>query len=609
MREWTHVQTLLRLKRLLAPRDQVKALIILGAMFAGAVLETAGIGLVLPFLALVGDPSMASSHERVVHLRSWIGQHAPAGVFVTLSAALLLFFAGKNAYLALLSWAELRFLRRQQLNVASGVLRSYLSQPYEFFLRRNSAILTRTVTHDVPMAFNHVLMPVATLLVESLVSTGVVILLLVVAPIPTLAAIGLLGGASLFLFRATRRTLTAAAHTSHETGRAMTRAANQALSGAKETKVLGREQFFVDAFHEKADINLRAAYRVTLIASFPRLAIETLAVAGIVLIGMFTVWQTGNVRSALPILGLFAVAAIRLMPSASRILYSLAAIRNSMPALDAVSAEAGELDLGSRTLRVGPSPPLDFRRELRVESVWFEYAGAPNAALKDVSFTIGRGQTVAIVGPSGAGKTTLVDVLLGLLNPTGGEIFVDDVPLRSVLRPWQQSIGYVPQTVFLVDDTIRRNIAFGLRAERALDERVWAALNTARLADFVRSLPAGLDTQVGENGVRLSGGQRQRIGIARALYGDPSILVLDEATSSLDGPTESEIRATMQSLARAKTIFVVAHRLASVRLCDVVFFMNDGCITASGTFSYLMSNVPAFRDFAAHSLLSEDDGP
>jgi ABC-type multidrug transport system fused ATPase/permease subunit len=602
------VRTLLRLKRMLAPGDQVNALILLAGMFIGAVLETAGIGLVLPFLALVGDPSMLSSHERVARLRSWVDQQTPTGVFVTLSVALLLFFTVKNAYLALLSWAELRFLRRQQLNVATGVLRGYLSQPYEFFLRRNSAILTRTVSHDVPAAFNHVLKPAATLIVESLVSTGVVILLLVVAPAPTLAAAALLGGTGLLIFRATRRRLTAAARAAHETGRAMTRATDQAISGAKETKVLGREQFFVDGFHEKADINLRAAYRVATIAGLPRLVIETLAVASIVIIGMFTVWQTGDVRSALPILGLFAVAAIRLMPSASRILYSLADIRTSMPAFDAVSAEAGELDVAKLSLGFGASTALDFRRDLRVESVSFQYAGAPDVALKNVSLTVGCGQTVAVVGPSGAGKTTLVDVILGLLRPTGGEIFVDDAPLGSVLRSWQRNIGYVPQTVFLVDDTIRRNVAFGMRDENMSDELIWAALNTARLADFVRSHPTGLDTQVGENGVRLSGGQRQRIGIARALYWNPKILILDEATSSLDGPTENEIRATIQALAGAKTIFIVAHRLASVRLCDVVFFMNDGRITASGTFSNLMSSVPAFREFATHSLLSENDG-
>lgn len=593
---------------MLAPGDQVKALIILAGMFIGAVLETAGIGLVLPFLALVGDPSMLSSHERVARLQSWVDQHTPTGVFVTLSVALLLFFAVKNAYLAVLSWVQLRFLRRQQLNVATGVLRNYLSQPYEFFLRRNSAILTRTVSHDVPVAFNQVLKPVATLIVESLVSTGVVILLLVVAPVPTLAAAALLGGTGLLFFRATRRTLTAAASAAHETGRAMTRATDQAISGAKETKVLGREQFFIDAFHEKADVNLRAAYRVATIAGFPRLVIETLSVASIVIIGMFTVWQTGDVRRALPILGLFAVAAIRLMPSASRILYSLAAIRTSMPALDAVSAEAGELDAAKLSLGFGESTAIDFRHDLRVESVSFGYAGAPDVALKNVSLTVGRGQTVAVVGPSGAGKTTLVDLILGLLRPTGGEIFVDDAPLGSVLRSWQRNIGYVPQTVFLADDTIRRNVAFGLRDENVSDELVWAALNTARLADFVRSHPTGLETQVGENGVRLSGGQRQRIGIARALYWNPAILILDEATSALDGPTENEIRATIQALAGAKTIFVVAHRLASVRLCDVVFFMNDGRITASGTFSNLMSSVPAFREFATHSLLSETDG-
>jgi ATP-binding cassette subfamily C protein len=592
---------------MLAPRDRVTGLMLLVGMFFGATLETAGIGLVLPFLAVLGDSSIIGNKERFAFLHAFLNQHSPATVFIVMSTALLGFFLVKNIYLALITWAQFRFLRRQQFIVATKVLEGYLCQPYQFFLQRNSSALIRTVNHDVPVAFSHVLVPLATLIVETLVCTSTIILLLAIAPLPAIVAVFVLGGASLLYFRGTRRMLNQGALDAHHSGNAMARATDQALGGVKEAKIFGRERFFLEIFDREAVLNLKANYRAATIGSLPRLLIETLALAGIVLIGMFAVWQSGDVRSALPVLGLFAAAAVRLMPSATRILYSVGTIRSGLPAFDVVSSEAiGVGRIVPARFQSG-STAIDFRRDMRLCAISFSYSGSERRTLDDVSMTVVRGQSVAIVGPSGAGKTTLVDVILGLLPPSSGEIFIDDAPIKSVLASWQRSIGYVPQTVFLVDDNIRRNVAFGIPDGQISDALVWSALKSARLAEFVQAQPMGLESQVGENGARLSGGQRQRIGIARALYLNPAVLILDEATSSLDGPTENEIRETVQELACKKTILVVAHRLASVRQCDIVFFLNQGRVAASGTFDSLMSSNLGFREFAAHSLLREAD--
>jgi ATP-binding cassette, subfamily B, bacterial PglK len=601
------VQILLGLKRILTPRDRAVALALLAGLFVGALLETAGIGLVLPFLAILGDPSLITRRAELAFLHGRINEASPGTVFGILSVGLLGFFFLKNLFLAALTWWQLRFLRRQQQLVATRILEGYLSRPYEFFLQHNSSVLIRTVNYDVQVAFSQVLVPFATLLVESSVCVCIVALLLVMAPITTLTAMLFLGGGAFLFLRASHRQMEHYAQATYTTGQAMEQATDQALGGIKETKILGRERFWTEMFSRQALLNLRAAYRASVFANLPRLAIETLAVAGMVLVGVVSVWQRGDVRRVLPLLGLFAVAAVRLMPSVNRMLLSLATIRSGLPAFEVVSSE-GRDAAALRSPEARPSvEPLPFRAEIVLRSVTFAYSGAPAPTLADLSLTIKRGQSVAIVGPSGAGKTTLVDVLLGLLPPSHGEILIDGLSIQPTIEAWQRNIGYVPQTVFLADDTIRRNVAFGLPDSEISDELVSAALRAARLSEFVASQPEGLDAQVGENGVRLSGGQRQRIGIARALYLNPPVLVLDEATSSLDGPTENEIRETVLALAGHKTILVVAHRLASVRQCDVVYFLVAGRVAASGPFDALYSRDALFRAFASSSLISEAD--
>jgi ATP-binding cassette, subfamily B, bacterial PglK len=601
------VQILLGLKRILTLRDRTVALALLAALFVGALLETAGIGLVLPFLAILGDPSLVARRAELAFLHGWINEASPGMVFGILSVGLLGFFFLKNLFLAALTWWQLRFLRRQQQLVATRILEGYLSRPYEFFLQHNSSVLIRTVNYDVQVAFSQVLVPFATLLVEASVCVCIVALLLVMAPVTTLTATLLLGGGALLFLRASHQRMEHYAQVTYTTGQAMEQATDQALGGIKETKILGRERFWTEMFSRQAVLNLRAAYRASAFGNLPRLAIETLAVAGMVLVGVISVWQRGDVRRVLPLLGLFAVAAVRLMPSVNRMLLSLATIRNGLPAFEVVSSEGRD----TTTLRSEEAQrsvePLPFRSEIVVRSVTFTYTGAPAPALADISLTIRRGQSVAIVGPSGAGKTTLVDVLLGLLSPSSGEVLVDGLPVQATIEAWQRNIGYVPQTVFLADDTIRRNVAFGLPDSEISDDLVSAALRAARLSEFIASQPEGLDARVGENGVRLSGGQRQRIGIARALYLSPPVLVLDEATSSLDAPTENEIRATVQALAGQKTILIVAHRLASVRLCDIVYFLVAGRVAAAGHFDELVACDAAFREFASSSLIGETD--
>ncbi|MEO1940873.1 MAG: ATP-binding cassette domain-containing protein, partial [Candidatus Thioglobus sp.] len=318
----------------------------------------------------------------------------------------------------------------------------------------------------------------------------------------------------------------------------------------------------------------------------PRLFLEFLAVLGLVALVLLMLWEGKPLDTLLPTLGLFAAAAFRLIPSINRILNAVQGLRFALPMLELLNNELSFLD--SENTEARPHR-CEFMTEFRLEKVSFQYPSSENLALVDVSFTIPSGASVGFIGESGAGKTTIVDIILGLITPDKGVVEVDGVNIQNNLRGWQDQIGYVPQTIFLTDDTLRRNIAFGLPNEQIDDARISRALKLAQLERFVKGLPEGLETMVGEFGVRLSGGQRQRIGIARALYHDPEVLVLDEATSSLDTKTEREVMDAVRELKGSKTLIIIAHRLSTVEKCDYLFKIEQGVLVDQGEATVVLS--------------------
>jgi ABC-type multidrug transport system fused ATPase/permease subunit len=387
----------------------------------------------------------------------------------------------------------------------------------------------------------------------------------------------------------------------------------EALAGIKELKVLGREKGFLKRFREPSWRFCRATASNQVVMTLPRYALETIAFGGVLLIILYFL-RSSNVNDMLPTLTLYVFAGYRLMPSLNEMFASGMKLRFNRAALDELHADLTVDDLEWDTQAYGGKPDdrampsLPLRGEIALKNVSFTYPNAAGPSLESVELVIRRHEVIGLVGETGAGKTTLVDLILGLLEPTAGTIEVNGEPLWGERRFfWRRSCGYIPQEIFLSDDSVRANIAFGVPEDVIDDEAVVKAAHIAQIDDFVSTLPAGYETSVGERGVRLSGGQRQRIGIARALYHDPDVLVMDEATSSLDGATEAAVMEMIHKLGRTKTLIVIAHRLSTVRACDVIYLVHKGTITASGSYDELAKTNLFFRTMAGLELSAVSD--
>jgi ATP-binding cassette, subfamily B, bacterial PglK len=566
-----------RFWRLLTARQRRGGLVLLGLMVVGMVLETLGVGIVLPVLTVLTQDDLAQRYPRIAPLLVALGSPTQAQLAMGSMIALAGLYTLKTVFLAYLAFRQARYAAGIQMDLSQQLFGGYLRQPYVFHLRRNSAELIRNVTEVA--FFVSTLRAGMMLLTELLVVVGVVALLLVVEPFGSLL-VGLMVGLSGWLFHhVTRKRLTrwGEERQAHEGLRIQH--LFQGLSGAKDLKLLGREADVLGRFRTHNSGSIRLAERLQFLQQLPRLWLELLAVLGLVALVLVIVAQGKPLAAIVPTLAVFAVAAFRLMPSVSRILGSLQTVRYSAAVVKTLDAEFRGL---APPAPAPGGPPVPFRTELRIDGVTFTYPGSDTPALRDLSMVVPRGRSIGIIGASGAGKSTLVDIMLGLIAPDQGVLTVDGVDVQKALRSWQDQIGYVPQSIYLTDDTLRRNVAFGLGDDQIEEAAVWRALRAAQLDAFVDDLRDRLETPVGERGVRLSGGQRQRVGIARALYHEPAVLVLDEATSSLDTTTEKGVIESVRALRGDKTIIIVAHRLSTVQHCDLLYRIEDGILVDHG---------------------------
>jgi ATP-binding cassette subfamily C protein len=583
-----------------------KAAGLLVLMLFGALFEGIGLGLVMPYIALLSRADSQTLPKALRLVFASVGVHSMRDILLWTGAALLALNIGKNAYLAWLSRVQYRFLFRRQSELTRHLFEHYVRTPYVTFLQINSVEVIRILTWDCNYVFTNFIIPLCQVLTESFVVLAILALLLSFAPLPTMAAGAFLGVASLVFYRyvkGLREGLEERRTSCHEH---MMRWINQGLGGFKETKIMHREEFFVEAYSMHARNFEQASVRLFPTGELPRLFTEGTVVAGIVLIISIFLARGNDFSSSLPALALVAAAAFRLMPSVNRILTGLHAMESHRHLVDTIALELRG-DLRSRPLPAstpadGGAAPLRFEHRIELNDVVFRYPGTAAPALKGLSLVVPKGHCVGIVGTSGGGKSTAVDVLMGLLTPARGDVLVDGVSIQSRLPQWGGKIGYIPQPVYVYDDSIRRNIAFGLDDHLIDDDKVWSALNAAQLEEFVRSLPERLETRLGERGVRLSGGQRQRIGIARVLYHDPEVMVLDEATAGLDNETEAEVAKAISTAGRNKTLVIVAHRLSTVRNCDTLFLLKNGTIVAAGAYHELLENSADFKSLAAVEL-------
>ncbi len=580
-------------------------------MFFGALLEMVGVGMFLPLLQLVATPDKIAANEFLLQFHNALGGDVMTS-FAVGAALMVSFFVLKSVLIALFTYIQNKFVYHKMTRASTAQLRDYCSRDYSFHLQRNSAEFIRNIMTSVRVVFTSGIMASMNVLLEILLSLGALTALVFVDPVSTLIGVGILGLAMGIWYLLVRKAILRWSRDSQDSTRDMFLGINQAIGGLKEATVLGRTEFFNRSFFSAALVQADTIAKLSTVSQFPRLIGEVVVVAAALSIVAVIIVQTNQLVAAVPVVGVFAVAALRILPSMSRIFTGLSQIRQSGPAIhDLYFDFARPEEVMGGALRVetqeDTDPAISFNKNIHLQEVGYQYVGAKGSAVSGINISIKKGESVGLIGRSGAGKSTLADLILGLLAPTSGTIQVDGRDIHSNLRSWQSLIGYVPQEIFLCDGSIRSNIAFGLEDEDIDEERILTAVEQAYLSDVVQNMPDGLNTIVGERGVRLSGGQRQRIGIARALYHGPELIVFDEATSSLDSLAEKTIADTIDDLKREKTVIIIAHRLTSVKRCDRLYLIESGKNSGEGSLEELARDNATFREIA--NLQAPEDLP
>jgi ATP-binding cassette, subfamily B, bacterial PglK len=556
--------------------EKKQAALLFFLMVVGMLLETLGISLIIPTISIISQPDIISSNPLIQPILEELGSPDHITIVMGFMIGLVIVYLFKNLFLSFLAWRQTCFSYRIISQISEQLLSTYLHQPYKFHLHRNSSQLIRNTVMDVNLFGFNFLVPFLSLLTESLVMIGLITLLLVVEPLGTLIVIIVMGVVGGGFYLSTRNLLIKYGTIRQKYDGLRIQNIQEALGGIKDIKLLGRETGFLNQYHSHNNHWVFAGRLQQILQRLPAYFMEQVAITGLAVVVLTMLYQGRSINELLPAIGLFAAVAFRLMPSANRILSSLQAMRFGFPVIYTLHEE---LHLGVPTQlqhTTVHNNPNHFQNNISLSNIIFTYDGTSDPALNDISLSIQQGESVGFIGSSGSGKSTLIDTILGLFTPDSGNVTVDGEDIQNDLRKWQNQIGYVPQSIFLTDDTLRRNVAFGLPDEQIDEINTWRAIQSAQLEDFVKGLSQGLDTIVGERGVRLSGGQRQRIGIARALYNDPSVLVLDEATSSLDTSTEIEVMQAVNALQGSKTILIVAHRLSTVYQCDRLYRLENG---------------------------------
>ena len=551
-------------------------------MLIGMLLECMGIGMVMPILSFLLDETLLENNQELSAIIDSMGNPSQEFLIVSMFGMLLLAFVLKNIYMLFLLWRQSSFCYSVIGNLSSRLLARYLHQPYSFHLSENSGNLIRNSTTEVGMYGFNFLIPVLNLLTEGLVLIGLTIILLFVEPVGT-AILGItLVILWYFLQKPIKKLLILHGNLRQKYDGMRVTHIQESLGSVKDLKVLGREEAFLNEFYPLNQKWANSGRIQNVFQRIPPLLTEVVAIASMCVIVLFMFYNGKDTKALIPILGLFGAVAYRLLPSANRILSCMQAMNFGIPVIDVLSRELDFEGTEDDAESDDPSDRMIFEKEISVRGISFAYGNGAKSALNDVNMSIGFGESIGLIGPSGSGKSTMVDTILGLFKPQKGNVLVDEVCISTNLRSWRNQIGYVQQTIFLIDKSIRKNIAFGIPDEEIDELALKSALKSSQLEDFIAELPKGLATEVGERGIRLSGGQRQRIGIARALYHNPPILILDEATSALDTNTEREVMNDVNELKGDKTLIIVAHRLSTLENCDKLYRFEKGKVVQEG---------------------------
>ncbi len=571
-----------KLQVLLDRKQKIQMAGIVVLMLIGGVLESLGIAMIAPVMQVVIDPKKVQESKILSGIYNLFKLNSTTQLAAIIMVSIILVFVIKNIFLYFMNVVQLRFVYTNQFATSRRMMINFMQRPYEYYLNADTTIIQRNITSDVNNLYALILSCLQ-LISEIIVFVCLVAILLSQDAQMTLTIATLLVIVLLVIKFVIKPVMVKAGKDNQDYYSGLYKWIYESVTGIKEIKVAAKENYFINGYADCGAGYVNAVQKYNLYNSTPRLLIETIAIAGMVGYMLFVMAKGTSLTSLLPQLTVLAAAAARLLPSANRINNYLTSIAYFEPFLDNVSENLQDeihdksISYNSEDYRAkNQIDKLPVRRSINMEGITYKYPNTDKYILDGADMEIPVGKSVGIVGTSGAGKTTIVDVLLGLLEPEKGVITADGVDVKTNYKGWLKNVGYIPQTIFMTDSTIRKNVAFGVPEDEIDDAKVWQALSEAALDQFVKELPEGLDTEIGERGIRLSGGQRQRIGIARALFEDPEVLVLDEATSALDNDTEAAIMDSINRLHGKKTLVIIAHRLQTIEKCDMIYSIKDG---------------------------------
>jgi len=587
-------------------KERLQILGILFLVFIMALSQTIGVVSVLPFMDLLMEPETIQDNQ----LLNWL--YTTFNFQDTMS---FLYFAGIGMFLIILTanavsiftvWVKNKFIWRKSHKLSMKLLKKYTYSPYSFFIQNNSSDLTKNVVQEVMQLTKYILRYGADLISHGIIAIFIVTTMFVVNPLISFLALVIMGGLYGLIYLYTRMKLKKAGDERLEANKYRYKYVSEIFNGIKDVKINDREEYFLNKFRKNSRTETDKRAYSAVIGRIPRYMLEILVFGGIMLLTLFFMTTQGTIHNVIPLLSFYAFAALRLRPALNKVFKSATRIRFNKSVLDLIHEEfnrefsESREEMANIVTTTSNEESLDFNDSIVLDDLTFYYPRANKPAVKNVNLRVNKYESVGIVGETGAGKTTLVDIILGLLNPQNGEMRVDGVSLSGDnIKAWQNMIGYVPQEIFITDDTIINNIAFGVDEDEIDMERVKEAARIASIHEFIETeLEKGYDTVLGERGVCFSGGQRQRVGLARALYFDPEVLVLDEATNSLDNKTQQKIIQSLSEITEIKTLITIAHRFKTVENCDRLYMMDKGRIVAEGSYDELMQNNVAFRSLA-----------
>ena len=572
-------------------KQKLQSVLLCIGLFVGALLELVGVSFITQLVTLISNPEKIHSNEIMQYCYDFFNMTSDRQFFLFVVIALIFVYLIKNLYLLWINYVQYTFVFNNQLRLSGRLIDCYLKKPYTYHLDNDSAEMVRNVMLDSERYFQ-MLLSIFLTLSEILVSALLCVFLLIVDPVITISVVAILAvftGLYLILFKGKAKKY---GKTNQIYDGKMHQSINQALGAVKDIKILHREKYFADSFLAYGKKKMIAVRNNNVLGQFPKYLIETVCIGTVLLVLVFKIYKGEDLNTMIPQLAAFAIAAFKLLPSVSKINNYANLIVFLKPSVDLIYRDIKDTedmvnyeiaDESGNIIEINDDGSQNkdtcyVADKISINNIVYRYPHTDRDVLNGISFEIPLGKSIGFIGESGSGKSTLADVILGILTPTSGTVMYGNMDVHKHPLKWSKKLAYIPQSIFLCDDTIRNNVAFGIDEDKIDDEKVWKALREAQLEQFVKSQPDGLDSMVGERGVRISGGQRQRIGIARALYDNPEILVLDEATSALDTGTESAVMEAIDKLSGTMTLIIIAHRLTTIKNCDYVYKVENGNI-------------------------------